>query len=527
MVASRDIEAGELVFKEEPLAFGPNHTALPCCLDCMKSLGKEDTYVCPECGLPVCEEMCAYGEEHQKECQIFSKVEPRLKVEDFSTPSPIYWCITAIRLLVLRETDPIKYGIVTRMMDHNEEHAAKKSNWKLYKENVVDFLRERCGLAERFSEEEIFHVLGVLDVNSVRVNANIPGGSNAGGSSAGGHALYPMTALMSHSCVANTKTVLQPDFTCETWTTLPIPKGEEITKQYINPMETTAMRRSKLKSGWYFDCICQRCSDPTENEAYVSATRCLRCQNGIIAPQRPLEGDSSEWLCDLCPHSSNGTAVNKLNEYFLSKIEMPEVFMSVDAMEQLLEKASKLFHSNHYILTLLRVKLNAAYNRLASKMIEDQEEADREAGLEPKFRQIPTEVYMRRKELLDDVQRVIDLVEPGLTRRRGLSLFETSTCHLQLGKQLWEAKRFSKTDFLLLLNSEITALKECVKCLQNSKEDSQESHTQYRAEGAIHEAECMVRILTTDGAPDDDVPELVPTPPEKNESGADAKEQPV
>ena len=89
----------------------------------------------------VCEEMCAYGEEHQKECQIFSKVEPRLKVEDFSTPSPIYWCITAIRLLVLRESDPIKYGIVTRMMDHNEEHAAKKSNWKLYKENVVDFLR--------------------------------------------------------------------------------------------------------------------------------------------------------------------------------------------------------------------------------------------------------------------------------------------------------------------------------------------------------------------------------------------------
>ena len=89
----------------------------------------------------VCEEMCAYGEEHQKECQIFSKVEPQLKVEDFSTPSPIYWCITAIRLLVLRESDPIKYGIVTRMMDHNEEHAAKKSNWKLYKENVVDFLR--------------------------------------------------------------------------------------------------------------------------------------------------------------------------------------------------------------------------------------------------------------------------------------------------------------------------------------------------------------------------------------------------
>ena len=66
--------------------------------------------------------------------------------------------------------------------------------------------------------------------------------------------------------------------------------------------------------------------------------------------------------------------------------------------------------------------------------------------------------------------------------RRGLSLFETSTCHLQLGKQLWEAKRFSKTDFLLLLNAEITALKECVKCLQNSKEDSQEIWQESRSD---------------------------------------------
>ena len=34
--------------------------------------------------------------------------------------------------------------------------------------------------------------------------------------------------------------------------------------------------------------------------------------------------------------------------------------------------------------------------------------------------QIPTEVYMRRKELLDDVQQLLDIVEPGLSRRRGM-----------------------------------------------------------------------------------------------------------
>ena len=81
------------------------------------------------------------------------------------------------------------------------------------------------------------------------------------------------------------------------------------------------------------------------------------------------------------------------------------------------------------------------YNRLAWRMLEEQEDADKEeakdanrsrfkprsvypgeAAPERPKRQIPTEVYMRRKELLDDVQAVIDLVEPGLSRRRGDSI---------------------------------------------------------------------------------------------------------
>ena len=78
-----------------------------------------------------------------------------------------------------------------------------------------------------------------------------------------------------------------------------------------------------------------------------------RCQNGIIMPKSPLD-ENSDWFCDLCPHSSTGSAVAKLNEYFLSKMELPEVLMSVDAMEQLLEKASKLLHANHYVLTIIR-----------------------------------------------------------------------------------------------------------------------------------------------------------------------------
>ena len=74
-------------------------------------------------------------------------------------------------MLLLKETDPERWLIACRMMNHKEEQEAKKENWEYYKEKVVDFLRITCGLESRFSEEEVWHVLGALDVNSVRINA--------------------------------------------------------------------------------------------------------------------------------------------------------------------------------------------------------------------------------------------------------------------------------------------------------------------------------------------------------------------
>ena len=68
------------------------------------------------------------------------------------------------------EADPAKYAIIARMMDHNDAHRQRENTWSAYQTHVVSFLREECGLADTFSEEEIFHALGVLDVNSVRIN---------------------------------------------------------------------------------------------------------------------------------------------------------------------------------------------------------------------------------------------------------------------------------------------------------------------------------------------------------------------
>ena len=144
--------------------------------------------------------MCAFGEEHSKECQVFSSLEDKISVEDFTRPHKVYWSITTLRLLWLRQEQPDRYAIIERMMSHTEEsHSTKELTMKMYKENVVDFLREKCKLADRYTEEDIFHILGVLDVNSVKVSGNK------------GHGLYALTSLLSHSCISNSKSVLKMD----------------------------------------------------------------------------------------------------------------------------------------------------------------------------------------------------------------------------------------------------------------------------------------------------------------------------
>ena len=47
MVASRDIKAGEVIFQESPLTFGPSDgNNNPVCLGCYKKLKKPE-FICP------------------------------------------------------------------------------------------------------------------------------------------------------------------------------------------------------------------------------------------------------------------------------------------------------------------------------------------------------------------------------------------------------------------------------------------------------------------------------------------------
>ncbi|XP_023336984.1 uncharacterized protein LOC111708000 [Eurytemora carolleeae] len=117
LVAARDIEKGELIFTEQALACGPNHTLqADHCLDCMKPI--EDKNRCSACGWPVCNTECESGPNHGIECSLLAENRSKIDVEELKEEGVLYWPISALRLLILAKSRPGDWSILQRMLGH-------------------------------------------------------------------------------------------------------------------------------------------------------------------------------------------------------------------------------------------------------------------------------------------------------------------------------------------------------------------------------------------------------------------------
>lgn len=56
-------------------------------------------------------------------------------------------------------------------------------------------------------------------------------------------------------------------------------------------------RRQHLKESKFFDCVCERCRDPSELGSYVGALVCSKCLSGRILSTNPLDPNAF-WQCD-------------------------------------------------------------------------------------------------------------------------------------------------------------------------------------------------------------------------------------
>ena len=111
-------------------------------------------------------------------------------------------------------------------MDHLEERKceAGEADWSKVDKNVIKYLKN--GGVE-YSEEMLEHAAGIILTNCVACS-----GTSGGPDS--GIGLFPVFSILSHSCVANTRRIIE-DGHLLVRASVPIKAGEEILTSYKNP----------------------------------------------------------------------------------------------------------------------------------------------------------------------------------------------------------------------------------------------------------------------------------------------------
>ena len=121
--------------------------------------------------------------------------------------------------------------------------------------------------SKQVSEEELHRLIGIFMINSLEVELGPGHGEEMG--------FYPVFSNINHSCLANARLVKLPDKSIEVCAKVAIKEGEEVTNCYLRTSLTPTMSRRKLlRTKWFFDCVCQRCQDPTELNSHLSSQRC-------------------------------------------------------------------------------------------------------------------------------------------------------------------------------------------------------------------------------------------------------------
>ncbi|CAG5095368.1 Similar to SmydA-8: SET domain-containing protein SmydA-8 [Cotesia congregata] len=432
MVASKDLEAGEEILSEMPFVVGPKASTYPLCLSCFSSWPQSpEQTLCSRCSWPVCNENCANASIHKDyECPIFAAVGEKFNVsaaleESNVTNVPQLECITPLRLLLAMEKFPERWEKEVKIMEAHNKNRSDKKQWKTDNVNIVGYLRDRLKL-DRFSEETIQTACGILEINSHEVKT--PMGFSA-------RALYPTVAIMSHSCISNTShSVCSNDFKVILRTTVKVPKGKELYGSYTHSLLPTLMRRENLLEGKHFSCACARCSDPTEMGTHLS---------------------SLNWKCTHCEFSTSGAAVKKVFDVINAEVEAAESYNALDGAdavhirENIMKKYHSVLHPRHAFLSILRMSLSQLYGRVDEYNLDD----------------LPDIVLEHKIDICKMLLQVLDVIEPGYTRARALTLYELHAPLLFIAKSQWNAGTIDDAALKSKMTEAASVLKDAVTIL--------------------------------------------------------------
>ncbi|EDX02031.1 SET domain-containing protein SmydA-8 isoform X2 [Drosophila yakuba] len=445
LVASRQLEAGETLIREEPLAIGPCVSGDPVCLGCYQPVSlKPDQYRCPGCAWPLCGITCT-GLKHrhghtETECQLFGErraVAGELLTERAGPAEvrDLYELVMIVRILLLRQHDPEQFALIARMESHTEERRQNAVLWRHYEEKVVQRLRVTWQL-EDLEAEQVHDVCGILDVNCFEIGQN---GAKA-------RTLYPSAFLLAHDCTPNTAHTDDPrSFEILLRTSRRVREREALTLSYAYTLQGTLKRRAFMHEGKLFWCCCRRCSDPRELGTDCSALVCATCRTGSVRAVDPLE-QTGDWACDRCSHKMGATEVERQLDRINNDLEDIDVH-DIPGLENFLLRYRDVLRPNHYLLLSAKYSLCQIYGRTEGYLLP----------------QMSPEDIARKESYCREFLEIVDVLDPGLTRLRGLIMYELHAPVMVLAQSAFQGGQISRQEFQ-------RRLKEVVKLLQVSKD---------------------------------------------------------
>ncbi|KAL1497645.1 hypothetical protein ABEB36_008568 [Hypothenemus hampei] len=470
LVATRDLQPGDLILTEYPLIYGPRpHVVeegpVPC-PGCCRLIIPEEAARCEGCDFPICNPECPGLKDmelHGHECKILGLRDIRAinGLHDFYRQDTLL----ALRCLLLQNRHPKKFAQLLEMESHQDKRGEDTEVYKDIQTRIVDYLHDNFLDALRIlegksgqqvlndvSKETMHKICGIIDVNALEINQD-----------AEVTALYPTAYLMEHDCLCNTTHIFENSakgYAITIRAALPVLKGDHLSTMYTHALWGTQARREHLRETKYFSCKCTRCADPTELGTYLSGLRCIGTQDdepcgGIQLPIDPLD-DNTEWACNKCDVKLTNQEVcflvNQIGE------EVDNVQLSnptVRELDSLLIKMLNFVHPNHYHAYSVKHSLVQLYGY--------------QQGYMPN--QLSDDILVRKATMcreLIDVTKKIDPANGRLPLYSGVLFHELYLANMVLIKRKWDLGIKTKVKSINLMLQECQySLKQALKILQN------------------------------------------------------------
>lgn len=394
LVTTRKIKPHEILIKESPLTRGPSQVTGPVCLGCLDGVEQEEYHPCSKCGWPLCSKECEESTEHKEECELTQKREQKkVVIHEFTTPHPMYQCLSTLRALLLKKSDKSKFEKLISLESH-ENIRRGSPQYKVDLESIGKFIPKFFQTNE-FSEDEIMKMAGIVQINGHEVPTTEPPHV----------AVFQTASMVEHSCKPNMAKSFDKNGNLILWAPHEIPRNKNLSICYSDAMWGTGDRQRHLMHTKLFKCECERCQDVTEFQTYYSA---LKCKNkncaGFVLPL-DLKNWHENWKCSACQMNVDKTYVSDILEKAGADLSAME--KTVPNCKKYIEHYQKWLPRRHFYISEVKIQL-------VQKL-----------GADPKDLMVLTEEDLDMK--LEYAREMIELYEkltPCETRILGILCFE-------------------------------------------------------------------------------------------------------